>query len=243
MLKKCSRDRIPVSPVTSFGKGDGSAASAAEPQIGARARILGRLAARFVVFWSSQLQIEKVGWDRVAALESGPRPVLYLIWHGSQLVPLACFRNRGITIMTSLSQDGEIQTQSMHCLGYRTVRGSSSRGGARALLTMVRTMKEGRSASMTVDGPRGPYHQAKPGAVALAQKAAAVIVPVSMGYRHHHSLHNWDRFEIPIPFSRVCMVCGAPFVIPPEMPVEDGCRMIERHLAAGDALAAGRAAA
>lgn len=203
-----------------------------------RARILGRLAAKFVVLWASQLQIERIGWEHVGNLERSNRPVIYVVWHGSQLVPLACFRKRGITIMTSLSLDGEIQTCSLQCLGYRTVRGSSSRGGARALLAMVRALRDGHQVSMTVDGPRGPYHQVKPGAVMLAQKAQALVVPVSVGYRYHHALTNWDRFEIPLPFSRACLVCGAPFVIPADMPLDQGCRLIEKHLLEGDQLAA-----
>lgn len=190
-------------------------------------QILGRVAAAFVKIWSASLKIRKIGCENLRHARSGKRPILYVCWHGSQLVPLSCFRNRGIVIMTSLSRDGEIQTQSMKSLGYGTIRGSSSRGGAKALLSLVKEMKDGKNTSITVDGSRGPYHVAKPGAVLLAQKTGAFILPIGMAYQACYRLSNWDKFEIPLPFSRVCMAVGAPFTCDRDSSLQEGATRIE----------------
>ncbi|HEY9072289.1 MAG TPA: lysophospholipid acyltransferase family protein [Candidatus Ozemobacteraceae bacterium] len=214
-----------------------------EPGYLARVRFKGRLAALFVRTWSGTVRLERFGSEREAAAKRSGRPLLYVAWHGSQVVPLFAFSNRGILIMTSLSRDGDIQTMSMSCLGYRTLRGSSSRGGAKALLGMIREMNRGIDASLMVDGPRGPYHVAKPGAVLLAQKSRALVLPVGVGYDRVIRLNNWDRFEIPIPFSRVVVATGEAFEIGPGVGIDEGARLIEERIAATEAEAARRIAA
>lgn len=214
-----------------------------EPAYIPKVRIKGRMAALFVRCWSSTIRLERIGREHEDAAYKTGKPVLYVAWHGSQVVPLFEFSDRGILIMTSLSRDGDIQTMSMSCLGYRTVRGSSSRGGARALLGMVREMNRGISASLMVDGPRGPYHEAKPGAVLLAQKTRAMVLPVGVGYGNVVRLNNWDKFEIPLPFSRVVVATGAPFEIGADIDLTTGARLIESGIAATEAEAARRIAA
>lgn len=214
-----------------------------EPAYTSKVRIKGRMASLFVRFWSSTVRLERIGLEHEDAAHATGRPVLYVAWHGSQVVPMFAFRDRGILIMTSLSRDGDIQTMSMSCLGYRTIRGSSSRGGAKALLGMVREMNRGISASLSVDGPRGPYHEAKAGGVLLAQKTRAMVLPVGVGYSNVVRLNNWDRFEIPIPFSRVVVASGAPFEIGPEVDLASGARLIESAINAAEAEAARRIAA
>jgi len=206
-------------------------------------RIKGRMAALLIRTWASTVRAERLGRSWEDAARATGRPILYLVWHGSQMIPGFVFRGRGILIMTSLSRDGDLQTMSMSCMGYRTLRGSSSRGGARALLGMVREMNHGADVSLTVDGPRGPYHQAKPGGVLLAQKSRALVLPVGVGYDRVIRLNNWDRFEIPLPFSRVVVATGAPFEIGPDMDLAAGARLIEERITATEAEAARRIAA
>ncbi|NLI76994.1 MAG: lysophospholipid acyltransferase family protein [Candidatus Riflebacteria bacterium] len=201
-----------------------------EPGYVSRVSLKGRAAAVFIRVLGSSLRLERVGWENNARALATGRPVVYVCWHGSQLAPTYAFRDRGIWIMTSLSRDGDIQTQSLNCLGYRTVRGSSSRGGSRALLEMVRRLRRGEATSMTLDGPRGPRHVAKPGAVLLAQRAGAVVLAVGARYGRAWQLHNWDRFEIPLPFSRVAVVTSEPFTLPPDLPVEEGTRRLADRL-------------
>ncbi|HNV69169.1 MAG TPA: lysophospholipid acyltransferase family protein [Candidatus Ozemobacteraceae bacterium] len=201
-----------------------------EPGYAQKARIKGRCAGLFVKLWASSLRVEHIGADRAPLLHAAGRRVLFVVWHGSQLVPLATYRNRGISIMTSLSRDGDIQDSCMKTLGFTTVRGSSSRGGARALLAMVRSLEKTGLAAIAVDGPRGPYHQAKPGAVVLAQKTGAIVLPVGAAHTRCRHLRSWDKFELPLPFSRSVVWTGEPFEMPARCSPEEGCRLIEEHL-------------
>ncbi len=202
-----------------------------------KVRIKGRLASIFVRFWVSGLRVEKIGWENNQRAKSLGGPVLYVLWHGSQVVPLANFRNRGIIILTSLSRDGDIQDVSMNCLGFRTIRGSSSRGGARALLSLMKELPNAGFAAITVDGPRGPYHVAKPGAVLLAQKTGAAVLPVGVAHSLCHRMKNWDRFEIPFPFSRSILVTGEPFFVDSHLSLENGAALIEEKISECDKLA------
>jgi len=201
-----------------------------EPGYAQRVRIKGRFASFFVKLWVCCLRVEKVNWENNSLAFSKNSPVLYVLWHGSQVVPLAIFRNKGIIILTSLSRDGDIQDVSMKCLGFRTIRGSSSRGGAKALLEMIKGIKKFGAAAITVDGPRGPYRRAKPGAVLLAQKARAIVIPVGVAHRFCYRMNNWDRFEIPFPFSRSVLVTGTPFSIAEDTPIEKGTALIEERI-------------
>jgi len=209
------------------------------PAVPWRARLLGRAGSLFIRLLAATLRLRVVGRENLRKAKADGAPILYVLWHGSQLLPLAWFRDRGILIMSSLSADGEIQNASLRALGYRTVRGSSSRGGMRALLTMVRAMSEGGDASLTVDGPRGPLHQAKPGAVLLAQRAKAAVVPVGVHHRFVHRLpRSWDGYQVPLPGSRSVLVIGEPFTLGPDVDLATGARLLEERIAAAEALAA-----
>ncbi|OIP21708.1 hypothetical protein AUK22_11300 [bacterium CG2_30_54_10] len=202
-----------------------------EPGYVSSVRLKGRMAAIVVRLLGSSLRLEKLAWENNDRAFATGRPVLFLCWHGAQLGPMIAYRDTGYWLMTSLSRDGDIQTQSLNCLGFRTIRGSSSRGGGRALLEMARRLKGGEATAMTLDGPRGPHHVAKPGAVLLARRIQAVVIAVGASYSRALRLNNWDHFEIPFPFSRAVVALGEPFAIQPETPIEDGCRLLERKMA------------
>jgi hypothetical protein len=208
-----------------------------EPGYPQKARMKGRLAAIFVRLWVNALHVDRLGWDHVDQARRTGKPLLYVVWHGSQVVPLAFFRDRGIIILTSLSRDGDIQDICMKSLGFRTIRGSSTRGGARALLGLVREVKKHGTAAIAVDGPRGPYRSAKPGAVLLAQKTGAAVIPVGVAHTRCHRLKSWDKFEIPVPFSRSVLSVGPHFFIDAALTPEEGGRLIETHIAAAETLA------
>lgn len=214
-----------------------------EPGYPSKVRIKGRAASFFIRLWANFVRVQVVGWKNNLKALAYKKPILYLCWHGSQVVPLAFYRGRGIIILTSLSRDGDIQDMSMKCLGFRTVRGSSSRGGARALLGLIKQIKTFGAAAITVDGPRGPYHIAKPGAVLLAQKCDAVILPVGVAHSACHRLKSWDKFEIPLPFSKSVLVTGDPFQISPDLKIEEACRVLEDQISNCDKVAQARLAA
>jgi len=169
-----------------------------------------------------------------AVLRSGRQPVM-AFWHG-RILPATCyFRRRGIVVMTSENFDGEWIARIIEKFGYRAARGSTSRGGPRALVEMKRAMERGQPAGFTLDGPRGPAEQAQPGAVWLAKATGNPIVPFHIEAARHWTLHSWDRTQIPKPFSSVAVAIGPPLSVAADASdtgVELACRDVERALAA-----------
>ena len=140
---------------------------------------------------------------------SGRQPILAL-WHGRILPGLHYFRHRGIVVVTSQNFDGEWIARILHRFGFGTARGSSSRGGARALVQLRRDLAGGRAAAFTVDGPRGPARVVQPGVAFLAALTGQPILPYHIESDRHWTLNSWDRAQIPKPFSTVALVVGAP---------------------------------
>jgi lysophospholipid acyltransferase (LPLAT)-like uncharacterized protein len=141
------------------------------------------------------------------------RPQVFILWHETLLPLLWLHRNQGVAIVVSEARDGQYLSDLATALGYGAVRGSSSRGGARALLGAVRQLQAGRSVAFTPDGPRGPRREIKPGFVAAAQRGGGLIVPVHAEADRAWRLHSWDRFMIPKPLSRVRVTYGQTFAV------------------------------
>jgi lysophospholipid acyltransferase (LPLAT)-like uncharacterized protein len=167
------------------------------------------------------------------ALNSG-RPVLLAIWH-SELFALTGygmlhFPGRLATVVSD-SRDGEIIAQVLERIGYGTARGSSTRGGLKALIALKKHMEQGRIGVITVDGPRGPRHKVKDGAVYLAHRTGALLFPVrSRPASMHVFERSWDKFQLPRPFARCSIYFGEPLVLPqekltPEQLASEGARL------------------
>lgn len=154
----------------------------------------------------------RLGVRKHPALEAvGDRPWVLCFHHGRQFPLLGWQRRRKTAVLVSLSRDGALQARAMHQLGLDVVRGSSSRGGARGLAGLVRRLRRQSDAAFAVDGPRGPLGVVKEGAVVAARASGAVLVPMGSASRGAVVLSRaWDRFAIPYPFSRACVVLGAP---------------------------------
>lgn len=150
------------------------------------------------------LRFDVKGWENHTDAE----PLIYCFWHNRIPVATYFWRNRGIVVMSSRSFDSEYIARFIQRFGYGAARGSSTRGGKAALIQMIRAVREGKSAAFTVDGPRGPIYEAKPGAVTLAAKSGAAILPFSISLEKCWRLPSWDRIEIPKPFSRAAVVIG-----------------------------------
>ncbi|HTL02267.1 MAG TPA: lysophospholipid acyltransferase family protein, partial [Vicinamibacterales bacterium] len=143
----------------------------------------------------------------------GRRPIM-AFWHGRILTATYYFRNRAIVVMISENFDGEWIARIIEAFGYGTSRGSTSRGGQRALLQLKRQMEEGKPAGFAVDGPRGPARKVQPGVVWLAKLTGNPVVPFHMEASSYWSLGSWDRTQIPRPFSTVALAVGAPIDVP-----------------------------
>ncbi len=175
------------------------------------------------ITWSAYFLIRLLGptlrYD-ISLGKDGPQdlnfsPTVFVFWHRCILPACYAFRNRKIAVMTSSSFDGEYIARIIELFGYRAVRGSSTRGGVRALLGMHTEIEEGRSVAFTIDGPLGPVYVAKPGPVLLARNTKVPIVAFYVAPQRAWTLKSWDRMLIPKPFSRVRVHVG-PYIRVPE---------------------------
>jgi lysophospholipid acyltransferase (LPLAT)-like uncharacterized protein len=167
------------------------------------------------------------------------RPVIYAFWHGRMLAGLAAHRGSGAQVLVSEHRDGELIARVLHANGFRTVRGSTSRGGARALLSLVACLARGEAVAFTPDGPRGPRHEAAAGFIAAAARSGVPILPVASAFRRGWRLRSWDVFEIPRPFTRVVVRYGEPVRVPADGARDPGpwVHAFERSLGAAQAAA------
>lgn len=150
-----------------------------------------------------------------ALSESGGKAV-FVTWHQRMLLLARFFGRRRLTILISQSRDGEYGARIAARLGFDNVRGSSTRGGIRALRELTRKILAGGRAGMLADGPQGPPRNAKIGAVLLARDAGAPLIPVVWAADRCWVLNSWDRYMIPKPFARVAVCYGEPMRVPPK---------------------------
>src|SRR5437870_6476669 len=145
--------------------------------------------------------------------KSGNRAI-FTVWHGRIFPATYYFRNRGIVVMTSMNRDGDAIAQTISRFGYGVARGSSSRGGFRALAEMAREIRRGCDCAFTIDGPRGPRYIAKQGPVLLALKTGAAIFCFHISMKHKIQLKSWDEFQIPLPSTKALVLKAAPIWVP-----------------------------
>jgi len=162
------------------------------------------------------LRIREFPSAGLRALWQAGSPVIYTVWHGHiLLLPYLYGRRYRIHALTSRSRDGEVLSRFIQGFGIHVVRGSSSRGGARALLALARVIRDaGDNVLIVPDGPRGPRHVAQSGAVVLAKMTGAPIVPLAFGAAPCSVLRSWDAFVVPHPFARAAVVFGPPLTVP-----------------------------
>jgi lysophospholipid acyltransferase (LPLAT)-like uncharacterized protein len=152
-------------------------------------------------------------WDEAAR---GGRLPIYTFWHDRIFAGSYFFRGRRIIIMTSRSFDGEYIARFIQRMGFGAVRGSSTRGGVGALVELTRLVRKGCPAGFSIDGPKGPRHVAKMGAVLLAKKTGQPVLPFGVNPERFWSLKSWDMMQIPRPFSRVGVRFAPPIRVPPD---------------------------
>ena len=144
----------------------------------------------------------------------GGESCVYAFWHGRMLPLVYTHRGRGIAVLISRHRDGEWIARVIEALGFRTARGSSTRGGEAGVLEMLALAGDGHCLAITPDGPRGPARKVKPGLAYLASRTGWPIVPVATAARRAWVLHSWDRFRVPLPFTRVHVAYGEPIRVP-----------------------------
>ena len=178
-------------------------------------------------------RIQFHGREHYESLRATRQPFIYAIWHGKIMIPIFVHRYEGICGMVSEHNDGEMIAQTLHRLGYTTVRGSSTRGGKRAMLAMIRVLQNGGVGAIMPDGPRGPRHVFKAGLLAIAQRGRAAILPMTFASSRAWCFKSWDQFTLPKPFSKTIALYGEPIFVPQEMNEAefDGKRReVEQHM-------------
>ncbi|MCR4316982.1 MAG: lysophospholipid acyltransferase family protein [Planctomycetes bacterium] len=170
--------------------------------------------------WFATLKPTIIGREiEDAALKSGP--VIYATWHQGVIYALWYRRDRKLALMASSSKDGEWAAQLVHHFGNAAVRGSSSRDGLKALVEIIRAVKNGVSVGLLPDAPRGPARISKPGALVIAQKTGRPIIPIQFMAEKCFRLKSWDRTMIPMPCSRFVLKYGEPFFVDPNLRGDD----------------------
>jgi lysophospholipid acyltransferase (LPLAT)-like uncharacterized protein len=154
-----------------------------------------------------------------AVVAAGRQPIM-AFWHGRILPATIYFRDRGIIVITSEHFDGEWIARIIERFGYGTARGSSSRGGLKAMLKLVRDMEAGKPAAFTLDGPRGPARIAQPGAVWLARASGNPVLPFHIESSSKWTASSWDQTQVPRPFASVAVAIGEPLYVPREATAE-----------------------
>ena len=148
-------------------------------------------------------RVERVHGERLEHFRQRGTPVIFAFWHG-HLLPLVHYHRReGIVVLVSEHSDGEYITRILSRCGFGAVRGSSTRGGMRGLRELVRAGRAGNDLALTPDGPRGPRHEFKPGALAVAQMTGLPIIPLAVSVSSAWKLGSWDEFLVPKPFATV----------------------------------------
>lgn len=168
------------------------------------------------------LRVQRMGCEPVSRLVDQDRRIVLTFWHRRLvMMPLAYpFRRsarggepRGVAILSSDSKDGERSAATWRWFGIHAVRGTAADDGAKALVRMIKAVKDGWDFGITPDGPRGPARKLKPGVLALARKTGAWVVPVTIAYSRAWKLGTWDGMLVPWPLSRVTVRYGEPFQV------------------------------
>jgi lysophospholipid acyltransferase (LPLAT)-like uncharacterized protein len=187
-------------------------------------RLVPLLGALLVKLLAYTLRVKVEGGEPVAELIHADRRIVLAFWHRRLLMmPLsypwkrvaADGTDRGVAILSSDSKDGERSAATWRHFGIHAVRGTASEDGARALVRMIRAVKDGWDFGITPDGPRGPRQVLKPGVVALARRTGAWVVPVTVAYSSQVELRTWDALPIPLPFATAVVRYGEPYQVEP----------------------------
>lgn len=191
-----------------------------------KSTFLGKLAGRIMQAYCATLRFEIV--DRCGLTRPGglPGPVIYCLWHNRIFtVPAAwkraCGKHRQAVVLTSASHDGAALAKAVGIFGIGSVRGSSSRRGVAALVSMLKALRHKTDVCITPDGPRGPRYVIQPGLVKLAETSGAPIIPIHVEYPACWRLKTWDRFAIPKPCSKVRVIFDEALAVPQGLSEDD----------------------
>ncbi|MEW6303963.1 MAG: lysophospholipid acyltransferase family protein [Verrucomicrobiota bacterium] len=199
----------------------------------------GRLAAALIYIFTRLLYATiRFRWDDRSGLfdQDLSQRVIFAGWHNRLALSFMLYikyvqsraPSRQMVALISASRDGGLLARTLEHFGVSTVRGSSSRRGAQALLELTTCAERGYDLAITPDGPRGPCYQVQDGVIAAAQLTGLPIVPVSYHLNWKYRLKNWDRFQVPLPFACCTVTLGEAISVPREASDEERARLKEK---------------
>jgi hypothetical protein len=173
-------------------------------------RFIGILVFLAISLWKATLRITIVGEENRQAIRAKGKKPLHAIWHQRMVGGILAHRGEGYVTMASKSEDGEIIATFLKYWGFVAARGSSSRGGDVASAEFLEALASAPGGALTPDGPRGPARSCKRGILVLAEQGNGLVLPSSSSSSNPRFLNSWDRFLMPMPFSRCVVVFGPP---------------------------------
>ncbi len=180
--------------------------------------IFSRLAYFLVRLIGSTFRIKVLNYEPLEKLEGGK---VLCGWHGRSMIASIFFRRCGFWVIISKSKDGDIQTHVFQNLGFKVIRGSTGRGGERALIESIRELRKGETMAITPDGPRGPSKVVQGRIMLMAKKAGAWLVPCGVSAKPRFLAKSWDRYMVPYPFAKCIMNFGQPMAVPADASDEE----------------------
>jgi lysophospholipid acyltransferase (LPLAT)-like uncharacterized protein len=200
---------------------------------GVKWRLIGMAGKLLIDFLFLFSPIEKRGYSAVARLID-TRRFIFAFWHSRILLLSYIYKQLNAAILVSNSADGEIIAQVLQRHGHKTIRGSTRKGGLRALMRQIADMRtHGRPGVVIPDGPQGPRHKVQPGVILLAQKTGCPIIPLAYSSKKRKIFSSWDRFILPYPWTKGVITYGRPIEVPPKADtktIESCAQQLEQEL-------------
>ncbi len=176
--------------------------------------ILARVGYFYLWFVFKTTRWTYIGLEHPEQLIKTNAPFIAAFWHGRlAMLPFLWRWNKPFYMLLSEHGDGRFISKIISHHNINSIYGSSTRGGAQAALACVKTLKQGNCMGITPDGPRGPRHEVSEGLLHIARLSGAPIVPASYALKRHRVLKTWDRFLVPLPFTRGVFVIGEPIYV------------------------------
>jgi lysophospholipid acyltransferase (LPLAT)-like uncharacterized protein len=182
--------------------------------------------ANIVTALCKSLKTTKVNDEIIKNLDDENKNYILAFWHGTMLLPWYLHGNPKVAALISKSKDGDLLAKILKHWNYNVVRGSSTTGGDIALAIMIDFAKNDYSITITPDGPRGPAHRFKAGAVITAKKSKVPLILAGVGYKKKKVLSNWDKFEVPYFFSKAKIIYSEPIFIETNLSYEETSNII-----------------
>lgn len=183
--------------------------------------LIGLFGAGLITALGHTLSVKHLNPEHMERARANGGHVIYAFWHEGLLVAAYAFRRQAIRVLVSQHRDGEYISRTIEKMGYTTIRGSSTRGGVKALFGMAAAGSAGADLGVTVDGPRGPRRQVKPGVIYMAARSGLPVLPFAVSCAKPYVLSSWDRFMIPWPFTRAAIAFNEPLHVPVDMKEND----------------------